>query len=133
MPPVLDLERHRALLDLVRALVVEGCLAGVHDVSDGGLGVALAEMAVRAGIGFRVTGVADHLALFSESPSRVVTCVEGADVAAVTSRAAAAGISAIEIGRAHGDRLVIDGLVDVSLADATSAWRDALPNAVRSA
>ena len=84
------------------------------------------------GVGFTVTGVADHLALFSESPSRVVTCVDGANVAAVISRATAAGMPATEIGRAHGDRLVIEGLVDVSLADATSAWRDALPNAVRS-
>ncbi|TML89994.1 MAG: phosphoribosylformylglycinamidine synthase subunit PurL [Actinobacteria bacterium] len=132
VPPTLDLERHRALLELVRALVVERRLAGVHDVSDGGLGVALAEMAVRSGVGFKVTGVADHLSLFSESPSRVVTCVEGAEVAAVTSRAVAAGISVTEIGRAHGDRLVIEGLVDISLADATSAWRDALPDAVRS-
>ena len=126
VPPTLDLERHRALLELVRALVVERRLAGVHDVSDGGLGVALAEMAVRSGVGFKVTGVADHLSLFSESPSRVVTCVEGAEVAAVTSRAVAAGISVTEIGRAHGDRLVIEGLVDISLADATSAWRDAV-------
>ena len=132
VPPTLDLERHRALLELVRALVVERRLAAVHDVSDGGLGVALAEMAVRSGVGFKVTGVADHLSLFSESPSRVVTCVEGAEVAAVTSRAVAAGISVTEIGRAHGDRLVIEGLVDISLADATSAWRDALPDAVRS-
>jgi phosphoribosylformylglycinamidine synthase subunit PurL len=132
VPPALDLERHRSLLGLVRALVVEGRLVGVHDVSDGGLGVALAEMAVRAGVGCTVTGVADHLALFSESPSRVVTCVESVNVAAVISHATAAGISAVEIGRAHGDRVVIEGLVDVSVADATSAWRDALPNAVRS-
>jgi phosphoribosylformylglycinamidine synthase II len=132
VPPALDLERHRSLLGLVRALAVEGRFAGVHDVSDGGLGVALAEMAVRSGVGFTVTGVADHLTLFSESPSRVVTCVEDANVATVISHATAAGISAIEIGRAHGDRVVIDGLVDVSVADATSAWRDALPSAIRS-
>jgi phosphoribosylformylglycinamidine synthase len=105
----------------------------VHDVSDGGLGVALAEMAVRSGVGFTVTGVADHLALFSESPSRVVMCVEATNVAAVTSRAIAAGVPVTELGRAHGERLLIEGLVDASLADATSAWRDALPNAVGSA
>ena len=131
VPPALDLERHRALLDLVRALVAEAGLAGVHDVSDGGLGVALAEMAVRSGVGFTVTGVSDHAALFSESPSRVVMCVDAANVAAVTARASAAGVPVTELGRAHGDRLVIEGLVDVSLADATRAWRDALPNAVR--
>jgi phosphoribosylformylglycinamidine synthase subunit PurL len=133
VPPALDLERHRSLLGLVRGLVVEGRLAGVHDVSDGGLGVALAEMAVQAGVGFTVTGVADHLALFSESPSRVVLCVEDTNIAEVLSRAAATGVPATELGRAHGDRLVVEGLVDASLADATSAWRDTLPNAVRPA
>ena len=59
-------------------------------------------------------------------------CVEPANVASVIARAHAAGISATEMGRAHGDRVVIEGLVDVSLADATRAWREALPNAVRS-
>ena len=133
VPPTLDLERHRSLLGLVRGLVVDGRVAGVHDVSDGGLGVALAEMAVRSGVGFTVTGVADHRMLFSESASRVVMCVDGANVAEVIARAATAGVPTSVLGRAHGDHLVIEGLVDVSLADATSAWREALPNAVRSA
>ena len=44
-------------VDLVRSLVVSGSLAGVHDVSTGGLAVALAEMAVRSGVGIDVAGV----------------------------------------------------------------------------
>jgi len=79
-----------------------------------------------------VTGIADHLALFSESPSRVVMCVEPTKVATVVARADAAGVPIADIGRAHGDRVVIEGLVDVSLDDARRAWREALPNAVRS-
>jgi hypothetical protein len=71
--------------------------------------------------------------LFSESASRVLMCVDGANVAEVIARAAAAGVPASVLGRADGDHLVIEGLVDVSLADATSAWREALPSAVRSA
>src|SRR5207248_1475625 len=46
--PPLDYERHRTMLRLVRELVSEGLVAGVHDVSDGGIAVALAEMAVRS-------------------------------------------------------------------------------------
>jgi len=49
--PALDLEHHTKVADLVRQLVVGGLLAGVHDVGGGGLGVALAEMAVRSGTG----------------------------------------------------------------------------------
>ena len=74
-PPDLDLEVHAAVADLVRNLVAEGLLAGVHDTADG-LGVALAEMAVRVrqGVPGPAKG-ADHAWLFAESASRVVACV----------------------------------------------------------
>ncbi|TMK85883.1 MAG: phosphoribosylformylglycinamidine synthase subunit PurL, partial [Actinobacteria bacterium] len=62
--PGVDYERHRAVLEVVRRLVADGMLAGVHDVSDGGIGVALAEMAFAGGVGFRVTGIDSHAQLF---------------------------------------------------------------------
>jgi phosphoribosylformylglycinamidine synthase len=120
---VLDLERHRVVLDVMRTLASGPSLAGAHDVSDGGLAVALAEMAVRSGVGFSVRGVTDHVALFSESPSRVVLCVEPAHVGAVVDAVTAAGVAVTELGRAGGDRLVVEGLVDVPLAVAARAWR----------
>ena len=59
----------------MRDLVAGGELGGVHDASDG-LGVTLAEMAVRSGVGFQVSVLAaDHAWLFAESASRVVACV----------------------------------------------------------
>ncbi|HEX3980917.1 MAG TPA: phosphoribosylformylglycinamidine synthase subunit PurL, partial [Acidimicrobiales bacterium] len=88
--PTLDLGGHGRLVSFVSAIVGEGMadapsavdgsrigaplVSGVHDVSGGGLGVALAEMAVRSGVGFSVAGVADHHELFTEAPSRVVVC-----------------------------------------------------------
>jgi phosphoribosylformylglycinamidine synthase len=85
---------------------------------------------VASGIGFSVAGIADHVALFSESPSRVVLCVEPAVVATVADRAGSAGVAFAELGRAGGDELVVEGLVGVSLAAATRAWRDKLPAAL---
>ena len=74
--------------DLVRGLVVDGLVDGVHDVADGGLGVTLAEMAVQPGVGFDVGGIdGGHADLFAEAPSRAVVCVAGADVAEVERRA----------------------------------------------
>src|SRR5438270_1691643 len=64
--PQLDLDRHRRLLALVADLVNGDRLEGVHDVSEGGLGLALAEMAVRSGVGVRVSGISGHASLFSE-------------------------------------------------------------------
>jgi phosphoribosylformylglycinamidine synthase subunit PurL len=129
----LDLEGHARLVELVRALVSEGLVAGVHDVSDGGIGVALAEMAVESGMGFRVavgSGFADHLWLFGEAPSRVIVCVTDAQMEKVEERAALAGVALTSLGEAGGERLVVVGLVDVGVAEAQDAWRSALPRAL---
>jgi phosphoribosylformylglycinamidine synthase len=100
-------------------------VAGIHDVSGGGLGVALAELSVRSGIGMRVAGVADHHELFTEAPSRVVVCTH--DRAALISSAAGAGVAFRVLGEVGGDRLVVEGLFDVSVVEATEAWRGRLP------
>jgi phosphoribosylformylglycinamidine synthase len=129
-PPELDLEAHAAVADLVRNLVADDLLAGVHDTADG-LGVALAEMAVRGGKGFSVGAKgADHAWLFAESPSRVVACVSPGHADDVVRAGQSAGVEVARLGTAGGDRLVVDGLLDVSLADAVSAWRDRLPDAL---
>ncbi|HUO47957.1 MAG TPA: AIR synthase-related protein, partial [Acidimicrobiales bacterium] len=127
--PALDLEAHGRLLALVRSLVARsGLLGGIHDVSGGGLGVALAECAVRSGVGCVVSGIAGHRALFTEGTGRVVAC--SADPEAVLGAAAGAGVPASVLGEAGGDRIVVDGLLDVMVADARAAWRAALPEAL---
>jgi phosphoribosylformylglycinamidine synthase len=125
--PVVDAGAHGALCQLVRDLVDAQLVDGVHDVSDGGLGLALAEMAVRSGTGFDVEVAGGHAGLFSEAPSRVVASVAPALVDEVTQRAAAAGVAVAPLGTAGGDRLVVRGLVDVPLADAVASWTGALP------
>jgi len=126
----LDLDVARRLVEVVAELVVDDVVAGLHDVSEGGLGVALAEMAVQSQVGFEVTGLAGHGELFGESPCRVVLCVRPDGVDEVTRRAVAAGLPLSLLGTAGGLRLVIDGLVDVDLAVATSAWRNNLPESL---
>jgi phosphoribosylformylglycinamidine synthase len=129
--PPLDLGLHRALVELVAELVSAGVVSGVHDVSDGGLGVALAEMAVHAGTGLVASGIADHAELFSESPSRVVVC--SPDPEAIVAPTRSAGLTISELGVAGGDRLVVEGLVDLALADLEHAWRSTLPERLASA
>jgi phosphoribosylformylglycinamidine synthase subunit PurL len=110
--------------------VAEGLLAGVHDTADG-LGVALAEMAVRSGKGFEVRSKgADHAWLFAESASRVVACVANGHGDDVIRAAQSAGVTATRLGRSGGDRLVVEGLLEVSVVDATAAWQDRLPDAL---
>jgi phosphoribosylformylglycinamidine synthase len=132
----LDLALHLRLLELVAHLVYEGVsgqggeggsIAGVHDVSDGGLGVALAEMAVRGSVGFTVAGISGHRELFGEGPSRVLLCVEPAGLRAVLERADAAGVPAQVLGDAVGRRLVVDELLDLPLEEVSDRWAGELP------
>ena len=132
----LDLGLHLRLVEFVSQQIYMGVsgqggasdsVVGVHDVSDGGLGVALVEMAVRGGVGFTVDGVADHVELFGEGPSRVLFCVEPVGLPAFLVRAEAAGVPARVMGDAGGDRVVIDGLIDLGLDEVSERWAGELP------
>jgi phosphoribosylformylglycinamidine synthase len=129
MPPRAGLARARAVHELVRALVSDGVVDGVHDCSDGGLAVALAEMAIVGACGFEVA-IGGALECFSESASRVVCAVDPALSGDALARAGAAGVPAADVGEARGDRLIAEGAIDVSLADAARAWREVIPNAL---
>jgi phosphoribosylformylglycinamidine synthase len=111
--PTLDLDAHARLLTLVAEIVGDDAVSGVHDVSGGGLALCLAECAVRSGIGCAVTGVRSYAELFSESPSRVVVCTDRPD--GVAARASAAGVPASVIGSAGGERIVVEGLLDLGV------------------
>jgi phosphoribosylformylglycinamidine synthase len=67
------------------------------------------------------------LAWFSESASRVVVAVEPARLEVVLARAAAAGVPTTDLGVAGGDRLMADGAFDVSVPEAATTWREAIP------
>src|SRR5207302_10536936 len=104
-PPGVDLAGERRHGDFVRALILEGIATAVHDVSDGGLLVALAEMAMASGIGADLdrAPIAAHAFWFGEDQGRYVVTV-GANVAEkVMARARAAGIPARQLGLTGGD------------------------------
>ncbi len=132
--PPLDLASHRRVCAFVAELVAEtvaggrgGLLGGVHDVSDGGLAVTLAEMAVRSGVGLQAE-LEGEGAIFGEAPSRFVVASD--DPEAVLERAAAAGVGARLLGLAGGDRLVLGSRVDLAVAELEAAWRERLPAAL---
>ncbi len=130
--PALDLDAHRQVADLVRRLVADGELSAVHDVSTGGLGVTLAEMAIAAGVGASVARIDSPGMLFSEAPSRVVAAVAADLVPHVEEVAAAAGVPVARIGLATGARLRVKGLVDLGFEQLEGSWRNRLPAALGS-
>jgi phosphoribosylformylglycinamidine synthase len=103
---------------------------GVHDVSAGGLGVAVAEMVARSGVGAHLARVPDHRALFGEGPSRVVCCVDPERLTEVLAAAEAVGVPTTRIGLATGDRLIVKDLLDVAVDDVRHAHEDRLPEAL---
>ena len=128
--PDLDLAVVADVAELVRGLVSDGLVDGVHDVSSGGLGVALAEMVARSGVGVHVARVADHRALFGEAPGRIVIVVHPDWLVEVFARAEAAGVETSRIGLATGDRFTVKGLVDLGVDEVTAAFTDRLPEAL---
>ena len=128
--PTVDVDGAARVAAHLRSLVADGVLAGAHDVSSGGVGLALAEMAVRSGVGFHCARLADHVDLFSESVGRVLVCVSADRARSIIESCEIAGIAVSQLGIAAGDRLTVKGLFDVALAEAVDAWRDRLPSAL---
>jgi phosphoribosylformylglycinamidine synthase subunit PurL len=128
--PALDLKVHTAVAGVVRSLVAEGVASGVHDVADGGLAVALGELVARSGVGLRLAGIGATGELFSEAPSRVVVAAPAPAVAGVARRCGDTGVPVVDLGTAGGDRLVVEGLVDLPVAHVVAAERDTLPAAM---
>ncbi|MGH9297142.1 MAG: AIR synthase-related protein, partial [Acidimicrobiales bacterium] len=130
--PALDLASHADLCSLVRRLAVEALelnVVGIHDISDGGLALALAELCCRSMLGVVVSGVASVAELFAELPARVVVCTNGPDESRVLAAASDAGVPAGVIGSAGGDRLVVEGLIDLPVADLRRLRSARLPDA----
>ncbi|GAA3157449.1 phosphoribosylformylglycinamidine synthase subunit PurL [Blastococcus jejuensis] len=125
-PPAVDLPAERALADVLAALGREGLVSSAHDLADGGLAQALAESALRHGVGavLRLTGD-PFTALFSESTARAV--VTTSDPEAVKATARWAGVAVTDLGTTGGDALVVDDLLELPLVELRAAWTATLP------
>jgi len=122
-PPDVDLERERALQELLVSLVDEMLIQSAHDCSEGGLAVALAECAIAGGIGARIEAAAEadeaHVWLFSESGARaIVTCTDR-DLAKLRNRAGDLPVTVL--GTVGGDDLVIEDVLTVPIDELAEA------------
>ena len=130
-PPPVDLTAERRHGEFVRALAGEGLLTACHDISDGGLAVALAEMAMASGQGITVEtlshDVPAHGFWFGEDQGRYVLVVREADVETLASRAAGAGIELTRLGETGGDALTLPGEEPIVVKDLRQAFESWLP------
>jgi len=127
-PPAVDLAAERSLAAVLAEAAAQGLLAAAHDLSDGGLAVALAECCLAGGLGCRVTLPQDPFTmLFSESCARAVVAVRPGREAAFTALAGRHGVPAAVLGATGGDSLAVAGCFTLPLARLAAA-RDVLPS-----
>ena len=131
-PPPIDLHEERTAGDFVRAAIAGGAITACHDVADGGLAVALAEMALAGDIGALINGPAPfgHAGYFAEDQGVYVATVADNCLLTFLARAHAAGVQVEAIGRTKGGRLIFelpDGDFAVALADLRRAHEGFFP------
>ncbi len=125
-PPPVDLAAERRNGDFVRNRILNHEVAACHDVSDGGLLVAVAEMALAGGCGLELTGAGAAEYWFGEDQARYILAVK--DVPDLLAAAAAAGIPAQHIGRSSDEKKLTlpDGLA-ISLTQLSDAHEGFFP------
>jgi len=129
-PPAVDLAHEKLLGEVLVAGSRDGMLSSAHDLSDGGLAQALAESALRKGIGARVVlpqGLSPFVQLFSESAGRVLVSVPRSEELRFTEMCSARGLACTRIGVTDGAALEVQDVLTVELEELRAAHESTLP------
>src|SRR6185369_11933772 len=137
LPPALDLEYEKRVQAAAREIALSGLAESAHDISDGGLAVALVESSFGpAGVGAEIDLDSDlrpELLLFHEGPSRVL--VSTAEPERIVAIAAGHGVEAVGIGSTAPNRITVTNrgatLVDGAIGRFKEGWEKSLENYVR--
>jgi phosphoribosylformylglycinamidine synthase II len=134
-PPVLDLEKEKAVQDVVLDAIQQGWISSAHDVAEGGLAVTLAESAISGDKGAKVdteTNVSATEYLFSESQSRILVSVKEEHVQSLLEKAKQGNVEAQRIGQVTENEAVIFNvngkeIVSTTVSKLKASWKDAIP------
>jgi phosphoribosylformylglycinamidine synthase len=128
-PPPVDLIAERRNGAFVASLIRAGRVTAVHDLSDGGLAVALAEMAIagRIGASVEVDGT-EHAFFFGEDQGRYVLTCAPEETAAIAAEAKRLNVPLLRIGVTGGDTLRLGGAAPIALAALAEAYESWLPD-----
>jgi phosphoribosylformylglycinamidine synthase len=130
--PALDLSFEKRLQDTLLGAVRSGFLKSAHDISDGGLGIALAECCIsdrENPIGAQVnleSPIRTDCLLFGESQSRVIVSCAAEKADDVVAHFTAQGVQAGRIGAVGGDKLRINDLVDLPLSQLSDVFHNSM-------
>lgn len=129
-PPPVDLQLEKKHGQFVRDVIHNGFVHAAHDISDGGLAIALAEMVIKAGKGIKVklsNKSPHHAELFGEDQGRYLLAIKPDALNNLKEHAQTHAISLIELGQVEGDSLHIDGIFALSVESLTQAYENWFP------
>jgi phosphoribosylformylglycinamidine synthase len=130
MPPVVDLQRERVLSEVLVAASINGIVAAAHDISDGGVAITLTEMAMKSGIGVKVSVPSDFdpfVFCFAESTGRAIAVVTAAHEAAFVASCSAAGLPVTRLGETGGDAVEIIGQFSAPISELRRSHEATIP------
>lgn len=130
-PPPVDLDAERRTGDMVRALVMAGAVSAVHDVSDGGVLVAIAEMALAGNRGAALEpapgDIPAHASWFGEDQARYVVAASPDKADAIHKAAAVAEVPVRVLGTVGSDTIALEGETPLALSALKATHEDWLP------
>jgi phosphoribosylformylglycinamidine synthase len=136
-PPRLDLKKEKELADLIHGASIQGLIESAHDLSEGGLAIAVIEASLRFNVGCRIwlgelmerDQIDATAALFSESQSRVIVSIGREDDVKFQSLCEARGVSVLRIGVTDQESAALDiqGIASLPLSDIRRAWSTPIP------
>ncbi|MEN3931709.1 phosphoribosylformylglycinamidine synthase subunit PurL [Microvirga sp. W0021] len=131
-PPPVDLAVEKCNGDFVRGLIRDGLVDTVHDCSEGGIALAVAEMAIAKGIGMTFsnppTKLPLHALLFGEDQARYVLSVPAQQAQDILEKAKSAGVPAFWIGMTGGTSLHLPQELPISVNELKQAHESWLPD-----
>jgi phosphoribosylformylglycinamidine synthase II len=137
IPPQINLEAESNLIMALLEATEIGILNSAHDLSEGGLAVAVAESCftpngpVGVKIGSLYGRIREDALLFGESQSRVIVSLDGGNVYILENIALKHGVPMQVIGEVGGDRLFMKGLIDIPISRAYEAWAFGFENVLK--
>lgn len=128
--PSLDLKLEKTVQDTVKEAIEQQIIKSAHDCSEGGLAVALAESTFDQELG-AVIEIKDEIRsdalLFGETQSRIIVTIAEKDLEQFITICTANMVPIQYLGQVSGDRLKINDLIDLEVAELKSLWQEAIP------
>ena len=126
--PEVDLDEEAKNGAFVRGLIDHELLTASHDLSDGGLAVALAEMSIKGNLGATVEATSDVETLFGEDQARYCITANSANIDSIKARAKDLGVTISELGTVGGDTLKIGDAISLKIDEIRAAHEGWFPD-----